>query len=107
MEDTEVNVEDYFDEVYRGSVDVDDFKTNFKAIMISEGDQFSDFEKAERYIKCYAEFKGFKTRLGRSNIIEIESGEKIMRKRTILCHHAGRYQPMNPTKSGKMVKIEC
>ncbi|KAF0497882.1 hypothetical protein F8M41_020636 [Gigaspora margarita] len=64
MEDTEVNVEDYFDEVYRGSVDVDDFTTNFKAITISEGDKFLDFEEAERYIKCCAEFKGFKTRLG-------------------------------------------
>ncbi|CAG8787062.1 4301_t:CDS:2, partial [Gigaspora rosea] len=45
--DTKVNVEDYFDKVYHSSIDMDAFNTNFKAITISEGDQFSDFEEAE------------------------------------------------------------
>ncbi|CAG8588113.1 14653_t:CDS:2, partial [Ambispora leptoticha] len=62
MEDIEVNMEDYFEEAYCGYVNMNDLTTNFKAITISKGDLFSDFEEAEQYMKCYTEFKGFKTR---------------------------------------------
>ncbi|CAG8655356.1 12943_t:CDS:1 [Dentiscutata erythropus] len=107
MENTEVNMEDYFDKVYHGHVDVDDLNINFKVITISEEDLFSNFKETEQYIKSYAEFKEFKTRLGWSTIIEMKSEEKIMQKRTILCCHAGQYQPVNPIKSEKSNKIEC
>ncbi|CAG8576463.1 16725_t:CDS:2 [Cetraspora pellucida] len=109
IDDSEINVVDYYEEAYRGSVDivdVEDVNMDAEVITLKEVKSFFNFDDAEQQIRGYAEFKGFKTKLGQSTMIETENG-KIMRKRTILCHHSGRYQLKNSTKSGKSIKLEC
>ncbi|CAG8661323.1 3184_t:CDS:1, partial [Cetraspora pellucida] len=105
-DDNEINVEDYFEEVYRGSINMEERSTNVDTVILREGELFPNFDEAEQCIQQYAEFKGFKIRLGQHTMIETED-RKTMRKRTILCHHSGRYQLTNPTKVGKSVKTEC
>ncbi|CAG8547072.1 20483_t:CDS:2 [Cetraspora pellucida] len=109
IDDSKINVVDYYEEAYRGSidiVDVEDVNMDAEVITLKEEKSFFNFDDAEQQIRGYAEFKEFKTKLGWSTMIKTENG-KIMRKRTILCHYSGRYQSKNSTKSGKSIKLEC
>ncbi|CAG8649525.1 15202_t:CDS:2, partial [Cetraspora pellucida] len=76
VNDNNVDVEDYFEEAYHGSVDIEDTNMNADAIIIKEEDSFFDFNNAVQHIRCYAEFKEFKIRLGRSTMIDTEHGKR-------------------------------
>ncbi|CAG8596150.1 17241_t:CDS:2 [Dentiscutata erythropus] len=82
MDDNEINVKEYFEEACHGDAYVEELSMNIETVTIREG------------------------KLGRSTMIETGDG-KIMRKRTVLCRHSGRYQSTNPTKARKSVKSEC
>ncbi|RIB14948.1 hypothetical protein C2G38_2039770 [Gigaspora rosea] len=88
MDDNKINVEEYFEEVCHGNADVRELSINIVTVTIREGRSFLDFDDAEQYIRRYADFKGFKIKLGRSTMIET-GDKKIMRKRTVLCRYSG------------------
>ncbi|CAG8684044.1 21417_t:CDS:2 [Racocetra persica] len=106
-DETEIDLESFFEEAYYGSVDMEDLCINIETVILEVENNFDDFDQAKQYVKLYAEFKDFKIRIGQNSAIDNAEGEKVQHKKTICCRHSGQYHLANKAKSRNTVRQGC
>ena len=89
LNEDDVDLTTYFEEITCCSEDINHTYNNPEPVTLREGNSFNTFDDAELHVRRFAEYKGFKVRLGRVKMVDTAESSKVVHKRTILCKHSG------------------
>ncbi|CAG8478280.1 11318_t:CDS:2, partial [Gigaspora rosea] len=76
-EDDDIDLTTYFEGITYRNEDLNNIHNNPEPVPLKEGDSFNTFEEAELYVRRFAEYNGFKVRLGRVTMIDSTEDTKV------------------------------
>ncbi|CAG8811584.1 8451_t:CDS:2, partial [Cetraspora pellucida] len=92
------DITEYFKESFHFTKNINDITKDIEVISLKEGDSFDNFDEAKLHIRRFAEYRGFKIRLGHVKMLDTTENVKEIRKRTILCKHSSMFKQKNVEK---------